>query len=157
GFDEPQLSNWSAKGDRLASLPQEAAAVPVSTFTLASLPPEPAPQPEPVPPAAEAEQPAPVVALPSPKPNRPPLPSNAILDDPQIASIKARLRLTPDQLEYWPGVEAALRDVARLQARESRKHPGHGQTPQLDVNSQEVQRLIYAAMPLIGQLREDQK
>ena len=42
---------------------------------------------------------------------------NGLLDDGQIAGLKGRLRLTSDQVEYWPAVEAALRDVVRTQLR----------------------------------------
>ena len=77
-----------------------------------------------------------------------------VLDEGQIAGLKGRLRLTSDQVEYWPAVEAALRDVVRTHLRGGIK-PGH--RPNIDVNSPEVQKLIYAAMPLLMRLREDQK
>ena len=46
-----------------------------------------------------------------------------ILNDAQIAGIESRLRLTPRQASYWPGVAAALRDVGRryLHRRYQRK------------------------------------
>lgn len=170
---EPQASNRTAKSDRLATLKitdrQPAEAAPVA-WQLASLQPADTPGDEPAQaPAAKAlafapptpqVEPAPQVSrLPS-KPERPKAaaaPSNAILDDSQIASIKRRLRLTSQQAEYWPAVETALRDVARQQAMEARKRRSHKSPPTLDVNSAEVQRLIHAAMPLLQQLREDQK
>ena len=65
--------------------------------------------------------------------------------------------MTSQQAQYWPAVEAALRDVARQQAIEARKRHPHKPPPPLDVNSAEVQRLIHAAMPLLQRLREDQK
>jgi hypothetical protein len=111
-------------------------------------------------PPAQQVEPAPQVTRLPPKPERPKAaaaPTNAILDDAQIASIKSRLRLTSQQAQFWPAVEAALRDVARQQAIEARKRHPHKQPPPLDVNSAEVQRLIHAAMPLLQQLREDQK
>ena len=37
--------------------------------------------------------------------------SNAVLNDSQIASIKKRLSLTPEQERYWPAVEAELRKM----------------------------------------------
>ena len=161
-----QSTNSTAKGDRLAALPS----APVQPFALrfddrlllALMPPaeSPAPAAEPVTPAAE---PAPrqatgarPAAVPE-KPKRASAPSNAILDDGQIASIKSRLRLTSQQAQYWPAVEAALRDVARQQAIDARKRHPHKPPPPLDVNSAEVQRLIQAAMPLLQRLREDQK
>jgi hypothetical protein len=93
--------------------------------------------------------------LPPRKPKLPPPPPSALLDDTQIAGIKSRLRLTPEQSEYWPAVETALRDVARVHFRPAAMR-GKG-PPNLDVNSPEVQKLIWAAMPLLRQLREDQK
>jgi hypothetical protein len=86
----------------------------------------------------------------------PPATTGALLDDTQIAGLKNRLRLTAEQAEYWPAVEGALRDVARTQLREHRLKRVHGK-PSIDVNAPEVQKLIWAAMPLLGLLREDQK
>ena len=80
-----------------------------------------------------------------------------MLDEAQVASIRDRLKLTPDQAEYWPAVEAALLDVVRLHAREARKRSSRGGGARIDVNSPEVQQLISAAMPLLMRLREDQK
>jgi hypothetical protein len=99
---------------------------------------------------------APVTApLAHEKPKRlPPPVSSGILDDNQIAGLKGRLRLTEDQAEYWPAVEEALRDVVRTQLHGGRLHRGK---PSIDVNSPEVQKLIWAAMPLLMRLREDQK
>ena len=79
-----------------------------------------------------------------------------LLDDAQIASIKGRLRLTADQEGYWAPVEAALRDVVKQQSREARRKEGLGPVA-IDVNSPEVQRLTWAAMPLLMRMREDQK
>ena len=86
---------------------------------------------------------------------RPPAHSGSFLDDGQISGLKGRLRLTSDQVEYWPAVEAALRDVVRTQLRGT-KHVVGGKV-NIDTNSPEVQKLIWAAMPLLMRLREDQK
>ena len=80
---------------------------------------------------------------------------SGLLDDGQIAGLKGRLRLTSDQAEYWPAVEAALRDVVRTQLRGTKHAPG-GKV-NIDINSPEVQKLIWAAMPLLMRLRDDQK
>jgi hypothetical protein len=80
--------------------------------------------------------------------------NNGILDDGQIAGLRTRLQLSSDQVEYWPAVEAALREVVQSQLR-GRKAI-HGKV-NIDINSPEVQKLIYAAMPLLMRLREDQK
>jgi len=55
-----------------------------------------------------------------------------------------------------PAVEAALRDVARTQLRHTKVQMQTGRI-NIDVNSPEVQKLIWAAMPLLMRLREDQK
>jgi hypothetical protein len=81
--------------------------------------------------------------------------STGLLDDGQISGLKGRLRLTSDQVEYWPAVEAALRDVARTHLRGT-KHAFGGKV-NIDTNSPEVQKLIWAAMPLLMRLRDDQK
>ena len=85
----------------------------------------------------------------------PAAPTTGMLDDGQIAGLKGRLRLTSDQVEYWPAVEAALRDVVRTQLRGT-KHVFGGKV-NIDTNSPEVQKLIWAAMPLLMRLRDDQK
>jgi hypothetical protein len=80
--------------------------------------------------------------------------SGALLDESQIASIKDRLKLTAAQAEHWPAVEAALIDLMKQQAREPRRN---GAPPRIDVGSAEVQRLVWAATPLLMLLSEDQK
>ena len=81
--------------------------------------------------------------------------SNGLLNDVQIAGIENRLRLTRQQSEHWPAVAAALRNIAsqHFQRRSTHKNGA----PKIHVNSPEVQQLIEAALPLIQQLREDQK
>lgn len=88
-------------------------------------------------------------------PPAPPAESN-LLDDGAISGLKTRLRLTADQMEYWPAVESALREVARTQLRHTPKQKQSGKI-NIDVNSAEVQQLIWAAMPLLMRLREEQK
>ena len=119
--------------------------------------PEPAPAPV-VEPKSASVTPAPLPhektkRLPPPPP-APPVQSG-LLDDGQINGLKGRLRLTEDQVEYWPAVESALRDVVRTQLRGPR--PAVAGKVNIDTNSPEVQKLIWAAMPLLMRLREDQK
>jgi hypothetical protein len=109
-------------------------------------------------PRIAAEAPA-QAAPPKPKLAAKPAPQRAytLLSDEQIATIKDRLRLSSDQEYYWPAVETALRAVAR-KIHASR----HGDThvagvPPIDPDAAEVQQLKSAAMPLLFQLREDQK
>jgi hypothetical protein len=79
----------------------------------------------------------------------------ALLSDAQISGIKERLNLSPDQESYWPAVENALRAVARKIHANKQINP-HAATP-IDPDSDEVSQLKSAAMPLLFQLREDQK
>ena len=176
-FAEPQISNRAAKTNRLLIQTALQTVKDQPVYALASADPnmtiERAPDPviaatpsipEPAPaPAIETKSasvaPAP---LPHEKPKRllpapPPAPpaQTGLFDDGQINGLKGRLRLTSDQVEYWPAVEAALRDVVRTQLRGSR-HAVAGKV-NIDTNSPEVQKLVWAAMPLLMRLREDQK
>ena len=78
-------------------------------------------------------------------------PDNHILNDAQISSIKVRLRLTPEQERYWPGVEAALRSIAY------KVNKSGGKLASIDAESAEVQQLKNAAIPLIMMFSERQK
>jgi hypothetical protein len=183
----PQMPNRAIKANRMASLlPVALTSNDQARFMLASAPqggdleglyntvtaaqpmipvPEPqttasaAPSPETAAYAPEARKPRAVATLPvapeKPKRQAPPAESN-LLDDGAISGLKTRLRLTSDQMEYWPAVESALREVARTQLRHTPKQKQTGKI-NIDVNSAEVQQLIWAAMPLLMRLREEQK
>ena len=89
--------------------------------------------------------------------SKPPLQKNyALLSDVQIAGIKERLKLSSDQEYYWPAVENALRAVAR-KIHATRQSDPRAAVPPIDPDATEVQELKSAAMPLLFQLREDQK
>jgi hypothetical protein len=89
--------------------------------------------------------------------SKPPLQkSYALLSDGQIAGIKERLKLSSSQETYWPAVEDALRAVARKIHATRQTDPNATGTP-IDPDAEEVQQLKSAAMPLLFQLREDQK
>ena len=106
------------------------------------------PQASPAPEARPAERRASLVpTVPAAKPK----PDNHILNDAQIASIKARLKLTPDQQRYWPGVEAALRGLAY------KINKSGGKLASIDAEGPEVQQLKNAAIPLIMMFSEQQK
>jgi hypothetical protein len=157
------IANREAKQDRLA----------VASLALASFDPqqtaslsEPLRQAYAASSAADVEAAKAVAALPqvaAPAPVKPkiaekpqPQKSYALLSDVQIAGIKQRLRLSSSQESYWPAVETALKAMAR------KLHAAHQANPnataaQLDPDSAEVQQLKSAAMPLLFQLREDQK
>lgn len=79
--------------------------------------------------------------------------SYALLSDIQIAGIKERLKLSAAQEQHWPGVESALRAIARKIHTTRQANPG----APIDSDWAEVQQLKSVAMPLLFQLREDQK
>jgi hypothetical protein len=108
--------------------------------------------------APAAEVPA-QLAPPKPKLAVRPAPQKAytLLSDEQIATIKDRLRLSSDQEYYWPAVETALRAVARKIHSARHGDPRATGVPPIDPEAAEVQQLKSAAMPLLFQLREDQK
>jgi len=83
---------------------------------------------------------------------------NAVLNDAQIATIKKRLKLTPDQEQMWPAVEVALRNMSYS------KKPQHGgsvapskQLASIDPEGSEVQNLKSAAFPLLMSFNSEQK
>jgi hypothetical protein len=154
------VSNRESKNDRLA----------VATMALAAFEPPPtAGLSEPLRQAYAAATPAdigmPKIAAPAalpaaPKPKLAAKPavqkSYALLSDVQIAGIKERLKLSSDQESYWPAVESALRAVARKIQATRKADPSAAGAP-IDPDAEEVQQLKSAAMPLLFQLREDQK
>ena len=106
---------------------------------------------------------APAMPIGPPAPGKPkaaskpaPQKTYALLSDVQIAGIKDRLRLSASQESYWPAVETALRAVAR-KIHTTRQGDANAAAPPIDPDSAEVQELKSAAMPLLFQLREDQK
>lgn len=107
---------------------------------------------------AAAEAPAVIQAPPKPKAVAKPQPQKtySLLSDVQIAGIRDRLKLSSSQEYYWPSVESALRNVARKISANKLSNP-HGPNVQIDPDCDEVQQLKSAAMPLLFQLRDDQK
>lgn len=159
------VSNKESKKDRLAVVSYALAAYepPQTTAALseplrqayASTAPADIGLPKEVAPAA-----APAASLPKPKavakPQPQPQKNYALLSDVQIAGIKDRLKLSSSQESYWPPVESALRAVARKIHAGRQANPTASGVP-IDPESAEVQQLKSAAMPLLFQLREDQK
>jgi hypothetical protein len=152
------VSNREGKSDRLTVAAVAPAAVePASTGTI---PAEPLRQAFASTSAPEAEAAKAVEAAAAPAKAKvvakPPVQKTyTLLSDAQIAGIKERLKLSESQEYYWPAVENALRAVAR------RLHASRPADPTaaaaIDPDSAEVQQLKSAAMPLLFQLREDQK
>jgi hypothetical protein len=92
------------------------------------------------------------------KPAPPPAPKarpGAVLNDAQIASIKSRLRLTRDQQDMWPAVEAALRGLSFEKKADGTRKIAY--TGSIDPYSDEAQRLKSAAFPLIMSFSDEQK
>ena len=106
--------------------------------------------------APAAMPPAPLAAKPKLAAKLAPQKTYALLSDVQIAGIKERLRLSSSQESYWPAVETALRAVARKIHATRKADPNTSGLP-IDPDAEEVQQLKSAAMPLLFQLREDQK
>ena len=132
-LSEPLRQAYASTAPADLGLPKEVAP-PAAT---AALPVAPPPKPK-------------VVAKPQPQKNY------ALLSDVQIAGIKDRLKLSASQESYWPAVETALRAVARKIHAGRQANPNATGVP-IDPDSAEVQQLKSAAMPLLFQLREDQK
>jgi hypothetical protein len=116
------------------------------------------------PPAADAGDPSPrpvrgVAAKASAAPahphaaNRP----SYILDDAQIASIKTRLHLTPDQERMWPAVEAALRNMAYKRTQQAAARGAARNVQAAAVDPEAVEGLKSAAVPLIMSFSSEQK
>jgi hypothetical protein len=82
-----------------------------------------------------------------------------LLNDTQIASIRERLNLTPDQARLWPAVEAALRNIAYARVHDEHRRGGaaEAQSAAVDPDSAEVQGLKSAATPLIMSFNTEQK
>jgi hypothetical protein len=80
-----------------------------------------------------------------------------ILDDAQIASIKVRLHLTPDQERMWPAVEAALRNMAYKRSQQAAAHGAARNTQAAAVDPEAVEGLKSAAVPLIMSFDSEQK
>lgn len=102
----------------------------------------------------------PVKPMPSPAPASKPSVA-AVLNDAQIASIKQRLKLTPDQEQMWPAVEAALRKLAYAKHDRGRRKPGAqdaaGRLAMIAPANDDVEHLKSAAVPLIMSFSEDQE
>lgn len=174
---KPLATNRAAKADRLvptlalASAAIEPVQVPADRLSQAPLLIEPlrqafaaaTPSDFPMPKPSVSEAPAaaevPAVEVPAkPKVVAKPQPQKtySLLSDVQIAGIRDRLKLSSSQEYYWPSVETALRNVVRKISANKLSNP-HAPGVPIDPNCDEVQQLKSAAMPLLFQLREDQK
>jgi hypothetical protein len=134
---------------------------PYPTYALASASSEPVRLPEqalgyadPRNDSTAAPAPSPVERRAAPRPKEP----NGLFNSAQLASIKERLQLSPDQEQLWPPVEAALRAIGYRYNRGAQgARKGDTRTAVVAPTNEEVQRLKSAATPLIMTMREDQK
>jgi hypothetical protein len=76
---------------------------------------------------------------------------DGVLTMAEIARLKSSLRLTAEQEPHWRPVEAELRQIGKLQ----KAQVDAGRKP--DVAQSSFQQLYYAARPLLGVMRPDQK
>ena len=146
----PQAAVQLAAAEATGPWPARQAAPPQPPMPAAA---QPASEAKPTQPASEAK---PAAALTHRRADR----EGFMLDDAQIASIKERLHLTPDQERMWPGVEAALRNIAFARAREAHRRGAavaKVQVGAVDPNSVEVQGLKSAAIPLLMSFSAEQK
>jgi hypothetical protein len=117
--------------------------------------------------ATDADAPVMVEAMPKPRPAEAPAKvalasatakpvkprSNLVLNDSQIASIKKRLNLTPDQERYWPAVEAELRKMEYSK----KSAQGGSRMASIDMSKVNVEGLKSAGYPLVMSFSDDQR
>src|SRR5579863_8316114 len=94
------------------------------------------------------------IAKPHPAPVRHQARPGYMFDEAQLASIKRRLNLSPDQEEMWPAVAAALHNIGLEREREARARGG---APEINPDSPQVADLKSAAIPLIMSFSDEQK
>ena len=104
--------------------------------------------PKPAPPAAPAKV---ALASATAKPAKPR--SNHVLNESQIASIKRRLNLTPEQERYWPAVEAELRKMEYSK----KSAQGASRMASIDMSKVNVEGLKSAGYPLVMSFSDDQR
>src|SRR5262249_42599434 len=110
---------------------------------------------------AAAPNPAPAkihLASATSKPALPATParSNAVLNDSQIASIKRRLNLTPDQERYWPAVEAELRKMEYSKGPNGKSTQGT-KMASIDMSKVDVDGLKSAGFPMVMSFSDEQR
>jgi hypothetical protein len=117
--------------------------------------------------ATDADAPARLEVMPKPRPAEAPTKvalasaaakpvkphSNLVLNDSQIASIKKRLNLTPEQERYWPAVEAELRKMEYNKKSTS----GGSRMASIDMSKVNVEGLKSAGYPLVMSFSDDQR
>ncbi|MCJ2033873.1 hypothetical protein [Methylobacterium sp. J-068] len=157
----PTLSNPKT---RVAALPDPVppppAPVPEPAASLPAPLPEPPrkvrvraePEANPPPAALAAPPPARITHAPILRP-RPDPRLAGVLTPEEIRRIRNTLRLTPEQAPHWPPVEALLQEIGAQQMALVKA----GQKAEDAFGSGLSMRIYWAARPLLGVLREDQK
>ena len=79
--------------------------------------------------------------------------SNLVLNDSQLAGIKKRLNLTPEQERYWPAVEAELRKMEYSK----KSTQGASRTASIDLSKVNIEGLKSAGFPLVMSFSDDQR
>src|SRR5712691_7176826 len=125
-------ANLSAPPEMPARPKSAAQTAPAKMMTLASVSSKPAPAPKPA------------------------LRSNAVLNESQLASIKKRLNLTPDQERYWPAVEAELRKMEYTKTADNKSTQGT-RMASIDTTKMDVDGLKSAGFPLVMSFSDDQR
>jgi hypothetical protein len=95
-------------------------------------------------------------------PLRPVAQQGAVLTNAHIAYFKAKLNLTPVQQQFWPAIDAAVREIARQQmmvrdAFGSAAHRYNRSTIAITLTAAAINRLAAAAQPLVHSLDDGQK
>jgi ABC-type transporter Mla MlaB component len=76
-----------------------------------------------------------------------------VLSEAQLAGIKNRLNLTPEQERYWPAIAAELRKMEyRKEADAQGVH-----TASVDTSKMDVAKLKSAGLPLVMSFDDEQK
>lgn len=163
--DTIQTSNRDAKRDRenVAAAKRAEADSPVLAFARIDSEPQPV-APEPVSLSAKPELQNARAEISPPLPLSPKAKAvakiekigRALLSDYQVAGIKERLALTSAQERYWPSVEKALRGLTE-RVVEYRKLAKKSRDDKYAAEAAQVEDLKAAALPLLAQLRDDQK
>jgi hypothetical protein len=156
-FDQDALSGIATAAP---PSPTEAAATPTASETTEPLISQPAEVTAAVAETAKPEPPkVPAASAPA---HRVASRSSNVLNDAQIASIRQRLKLTAEQQQMWPAVEAALRKIVYTKTALNPQTHGSAQlggssVAYIDPSSAEVRQLKSAALPLIMRLNDEQK
>lgn len=117
---------------------------------VAALPSEPPPVPAPL--RRAAPEPSRLTPGPVLRPRADPRLEGVLTPD-EVRRIRNALRLTPEQTPHWPPVEALLQEIGAQQVALVKA----GHKAEEAFGSSVSMRIYWAARPLLGVLREDQK